>query len=92
MKTPTLDRGVRSRLKNRPYYAYLYAHNILKGRLPKDLEACLTQDPQSAYLYARDVVHGKLPDHVHNGLMMYSLEKKDVGGWVGQYLKFLEGE
>lgn len=32
---------------------------------------------------------GKLPDPVHNGLMMYSLENKDAGGHVAEYIKFL---
>lgn len=87
-----LPPSVLKRLKGRPYYAFLYARNVLKGRLPESLEACFVHDPHSAFLYARDVVKGKLPDPVHNGLLMYSLEKRDEGGHVGQYLKFLEGE
>lgn len=91
-KNVPLDRAVRARLRGRPYYAYLYARNVLKGRLPLDLERGLAVYPHSAFLYARDVVKGRLPDPVHNGLLMYSLEQKDTGGFVAQYLEFLEGK
>lgn len=84
-----LSPAVVRRLKGRPYYAFVYARNVLKGRLPESLEMCFVQDPHSAYLYARDVMKGKLPDPVHNGLMMYSLENKDAGGHVAEYIKFL---
>ena len=71
--------SVRRRLAGRPYYAYLYARNVLSDRLPESLEAHFVNDPQSAFLYARDIMKGKLPDPVHNGLIMYSLEKRYVG-------------
>lgn len=74
------------RLKGRPYYAYLYARNVLRGRLPASLEADFVHDPQSAFLYARDILEGRLPDPVHNGLMMYSFGRKD-GGWLARYLE-----
>lgn len=83
--------GVVRRLRGRPYYAYLYAANVLKGRLPPRLEMCFVEDPHSAFLYARDIMGGRLPDPVHNGLMMHSMESKDPGGHVAQYVKFLEG-
>lgn len=79
------------RIKGRPYYAFLYAKNVLKARLPEDIEFYLKDEPQSAYLYAVHVVCGRLPDPVHNALLMYSMEKKDVGDWVAKYLEFLEG-
>lgn len=75
---------VARRLKGRPYYAYLYAVNVLRDRLPSQLEEDLLLDPRVAYLYARDVVGGRLPDFVHNGLVMCS-----SGGWVARYLEFL---
>lgn len=89
---PMLPPGVMKRLKGRPYYAFLYARNVLKGRLPESLEICFVQDPHSAFLYARDILKGRLPDPVHNGLLMYSMERRDEGGFVGEYLKFLEGK
>lgn len=83
---------VSKRIRGRPYYAYLYARNVLKSRLPARIEVCFKDDPQSACLYAKEVIGGKLPDLVHNALMLYSLEKKDVGGHVAEYLKWLEGK
>lgn len=84
-----LPAGVSRRIRDRPYYAYLYARNVLKGRLPARLEMCFVEEPQSAYLYARDVVKGRLPDPVHNGLVMYSMERRDEGGWVSKYLELV---
>lgn len=80
---------VKKRIVGRPYYAFLYAKNVLKGRLPEKVEFCLKDEPEVAYLYAVHVVGGRLPDPVHNALMMFSLEKRDVGGWVAKYLEFL---
>lgn len=79
------------RISGRPYYAFLFSKNVLKGRLPESLEICFKDDPHSAYLYAVHVVGGRLPDPVHNALLMYSMERKDVGGHVAKYLDFLEG-
>lgn len=83
--------GVVRRIKGRPYYAYLYARNVLKGRLPGPLEFCFKDDPQSAYLYAREVIGGRLPDPVHNALVLCSVEDKEAGRCVADYLKWLEG-
>jgi hypothetical protein len=90
--TERLPAGVVRRLKGRPYYAYLYARNVLGGRLPASLEMDLVSDPQSAYLYAREVVGGRLPDSVHAGLVMGSFESRDGNGWVGLYLYFVGGK
>jgi hypothetical protein len=87
MSEKKLSPAVVKRLRARPYYSYLYALNVLGGRLPEDMEMCFVNEPQCAFLYARDVVRGRLPDPVHNGLVMYSMEKKDDGGWVSEYLK-----
>lgn len=86
-----LPSDVVKRIKGKPYYAYLYARNVLKGRLPEGLEMVFKDDPQSAYLYSVNVVGGRLPDPVHNALVMYGMEKRDVGGWVSEYLKFAGG-
>lgn len=84
-----LPSDVARRLKSRAYYSYLYARNVLKGRLPEDIEMCFVDSPQCAFLYARDIVKGRLPDPVHNGLMMYSMGRKDEGGWVSEYMRLL---
>lgn len=89
-KKQALTKAAERRMRDRPYYAYLYAANILKGRLPERLEAVFCEDPQSAFLYATNVLDGPLPDSVHNALVMYSLEKRDSGGHVARYLKWLE--
>lgn len=75
-----------SRLKNRPYYAYLYAKNILKGRLPEKVEAAFVSDPQSAYLYAKEILKGRLPDFVHNGLLLGSFEESQSKQFLSMYL------
>lgn len=87
--TPTVAR----RLKKRPYYAFLYALNILGGRLPPHLEEIFIDDPESAYNYARLVIKGRLPDVVHNALIIQSFEKNDMKQYVSQYLtEFGQGE
>lgn len=53
-----LPEGVLSRIRGQPYYGYLYALNVLGGRLPASLEADLVSDPQVAYLYALNVMGG----------------------------------
>lgn len=88
--TESLPRGVVRRLKGRPYYCYLYAVNVLGGRLPAILEGDIALDPQSAYLYARHVVGGQLPDAVHNALVMGSFGDKSGSEWVGAYLELIK--
>lgn len=72
------------RMKNRPYYAFLYAKNILKTRLPEKLEEVFAKDPQSAYLYAKHILKGRLPDFVHTALVIGGHENKE---FISQYLK-----
>jgi hypothetical protein len=81
-----LSPKVVARLKNRPYYAFLYAKNILGGRLPDSLEVFFVKDPQSAYLYAKYVVKGRLPDFVHNGLLLASFEEVQSKQYLSMYL------
>lgn len=85
-----LPESVMRRLKGRPYYGYLYALNVLGGRLPEVLEADLASDPQSAYLYARDVMKGQLPEVVENTLVMLSFGNKCGGDWVAAYLRLIK--
>lgn len=88
-KAQRLPAGVLRRLKGRPYYAYLYAVNVVRGRLPERLERDLVLDAHSAFLYARDVLGCQLPDFVHNALI---LSGSDEDGFVSEYLKFVEGK
>ena len=81
-----LSPKVVARLKNRPYYAYLYAKNIVKGRLPEKVEAAFVKDPQSAYLYAKEILKGRLPDFVHNGLLLGSFEESHSKQFLSMYL------
>lgn len=78
---------IAKRIKNRPYYAFLYAKNILKGRLPEKYEIVFVKDPQSAYLYAKHVMKGRLPEYVHNGLLISSFEKNENKQYHSMYLK-----
>lgn len=87
-----LSPKVVARLKNRPYYAFLYAKNILGGRLPESIEAFFVTDPQSAYLYAKYVVKGRLPDFVHNGLLLASFEEGQSKQYLSQYLTEICGK
>ena len=74
----------RRRMASRPYYAFLYARNILKGRLPEDLEAVFAQSPHDAYLYAKYVVQGRLPDYLHAAMMIGEHEACHKP-WIVQY-------
>lgn len=84
-----IDARTRKRLRDRPYYAYLYARNVVKGRLPPKLEEVFVRDPRSAYLYAKHVLKGRLPDFVHNGLLLSNVENKDDQKFLQTYLNEL---
>jgi hypothetical protein len=75
------------RLKGRPFYCFLYAKNVLGGRLPEELEWCLADDPHSAYLYAKQV--GMFCEAVHNRLVLGSYNKEQME-WVRRYLAEFE--
>jgi hypothetical protein len=81
-----MKKDIVARIKARPYYAFLHAKNILKGRLPEDLEDVLGKEPYSAYLYARHVMKGRLPDPVHAALMI-GVWDKEQREYVTKYLK-----
>jgi len=87
-----IDAATRKRLRDRPYYAYLYARNVMKCRLPAKLEEVFVRDPRSAYLYAKHVMKGRLPDFVHNGLILSNIENKDDQKFLQMYLNELEKE
>ena len=81
-----LSSSVIGRVRGRPYYAFLYAKNILGGRLPESLEVFFVKDPESAYLYAKYVMKGRLPDFVHNGLLLESFGESKSKQCVSMYL------
>jgi len=87
-----LSPKVVARLTGRPYYAFLYAKNILGGRLPESLEVFFVKDPESAYLYAKYVMKGRLPDFVHNGLLLESFGEIKSKQCVSMYLSKICGE
>lgn len=91
-KKPKSDSILNKKLKGRPYYAFLYAKNILKSRLPEDIEMILAGDPESAYLYAKHVLKGKLPDVVHNALIIGSFDNEKKNEYVAKYLQYLKEE
>lgn len=84
-KKVNIPKDVALRMKKRPYYAFLYAKNMLHDRLPEKIEEVFCSDAQCAYLYARYVVKGRLPDFIHTALLLQSnSESKE---YVAQYLK-----
>lgn len=86
-KNESLNTKIKNRLLARPYYAFLYARNIVGGRLPEKLEEVFVKDPHSAYLYAKHVMKGRLPEFVHNALVINCFEKTDDRQFVIAYLK-----
>ncbi len=81
-----ISRSIVSRIKGRPYYAFLYAKNILKARLPENLEDVLSTDPQSCYLYAKYVMKDRLPDALHAAVILGSWDKEGKE-YAARYLK-----
>lgn len=82
-----LPEEVFRRIGDQPYYSYLYALNILGGRLPASLEEGLFSDPRVAYLYALNVIGGSLPDACHNALVISCSGESSF--WVSKYLEFV---
>jgi hypothetical protein len=85
--TQVIPRDALKRMKDRPYYAFLYAKNILGGRLPEKVEQVFVHDPQSAYLYAKEIVKGKLPDFVHTAFVIGTFPSDESKTFVSKYLK-----
>lgn len=86
-KTNQIPADALRRMKDRPYYAFLYAKNILNGRLPEKIEQVFVNDPQSAYLYAKEIVKGKLPDFVHTAFVIKTFASEESKTFVSKYLK-----
>lgn len=64
-----------------PKYAYLYAKEVLRGRLPLEMEDVFFKDELFAAKYAFDVIRGfhsvRLPDALHAFMVMKSFERPD---------------
>ncbi len=82
-----IDAKILKELKKRPHYAYLYAKNILKRRLPKEVEKVFCKDPESAYLYAKNILKAPLPNFIHNALIISSFESDFSKHFVSLYIK-----
>ena len=54
------EAGERAIMKD-PYYAYLYALNIIEGRW-REAEPYIMKDPDYAIQYARDIIKGRWPE------------------------------
>jgi hypothetical protein len=52
-----------------PSCCYSYARNVLRGRLPAELEAKLANGPDYCVKYAEEIVRGRLPEEIEIGLM-----------------------
>jgi hypothetical protein len=82
-----MEKSQIKRLKGRPFYCFLYAKNVLGGRLPEELEWCLADEPWVAYQYAKQV--GMFCEAVHNRLILGSYNKEQMI-WVRRYLEEFE--
>lgn len=64
-----------------PRFAYLYAKEVLRGRLPATMEMVFITDPYHAAKYAFDVIRGfspcRLPESLHSMMVMTSFEEPE---------------
>lgn len=64
-----------------PRYAFLYAKEVLRGRLPLEMESVFFGDAYHAARYAFDVIRGfapcRLPEELHTFMVMKSFEEPD---------------
>lgn len=82
-----IDSKTLKELKKRPQYAYLYAKNIIKGRLPESVEKVFCDDPEFAYKYAKNILKGPLPEFIHNSLIINCFQSSESKQFVSLYLK-----
>lgn len=78
-----------------PRYAYLYAKEVLRGRLPSSMEPLFFGDAYHAAKYAFDVIRGfapcRLPEELHTFMVMKSFEEPD-NDHVKTYLEASESD
>jgi hypothetical protein len=64
-----------------PRFLFLYAKEVLRGRLPSHLEAGFFGDSYHLGRYAFDIIRGfapvRLPEELHNCMVMKSFEEPD---------------
>ena len=78
-----------------PKFAFLYAKEVLFGRLPRHLEDVFFKDPYFAAKYAFDVIRGfspvRLPDELHAFMVMSSFKEPD-NEYIKAYMEASEND
>ena len=78
-----------------PRYAFLYAREVLCGRLPAEMESVFFGDPYHAAKYAFEVIRGfsscKLPEALHSMMIMASFEDPE-NDHIKMYLQASESD
>lgn len=70
-------------IKTDPFYSYLYAKYVIKGRWI-EAEPIISQEPLYNYYYAVDIMDGKLPEDMHNFMVALGLTRASgKKRWVG---------
>jgi hypothetical protein len=70
--------------KNNPNWALYYSMDVLKDRLPRELESVFKKDIRFAYYYAKNVIKGSLPEMIEKhflqkakNILLETFENKD---------------
>jgi hypothetical protein len=78
-----------------PKHCFFYAQQILRGRLPSQLEGVFFKDAFYASKYAFEVIRGfssvRLPEELHNFMIMKSFEDPD-NKYVKAYIEASEND
>jgi hypothetical protein len=76
-------------------FLFLYAKEVLRGRLPSHLEFRLIGDDYHSGKYAFDIIRGfapvRLPDEMHNFMLMKSFEEPD-NEYVRAYIEACDSD
>ena len=70
-----------------PWFSYLYARNVIKGRWIEAEDIIMTNSADSCF-YAINIIEGKLPDKMHNMMMLYAIKDPDI--FVKDYFKYIK--
>jgi hypothetical protein len=78
-----------------PRYAFMYAKEVLRGRLPRNIEDVFFKDAYFAAKYAFEVIRGfapvKLPEELHAFMIMKSFEQPD-NEYIRTYMEASESD
>lgn len=78
-----------------PRYAFLYSKEVLRGRLPSEMESVFFADDYFAAKYAFEVIRGfapcRLPEELHTFMVMKSFEDPE-NEHVKKYLQASESD